>query len=212
MTCHATLWGDFNHLRREDTHGISSSLRIKKCRRLSWTGSFVKGQVHFRLAGIFFFKNPIISRFCRLRLLTMPARILLGRVTRSPFELVDPHGPSASDHCAAAFGPAGDGKLAGRCRPAVTETDLDWDAVHEHLDGYRLLVAAEDPALTERAQAASRPDRPRHRPGPDADAGTHEPGSARSGPQRQAAPRGRRRRPVQRHRASATTGPNRSTA
>jgi diadenylate cyclase len=32
----------------------------------------------------------------------------------------------------------------------VTETDLDWDEVIEHLNGYRLLVAAQDHALTER--------------------------------------------------------------
>src|SRR5437667_183214 len=30
----------------------------------------------------------------------------------------------------------------------LTETDLDWDAVHEQLDGCRLLVAAEDHDLT----------------------------------------------------------------
>ncbi len=31
----------------------------------------------------------------------------------------------------------------------LTETDLDWDAVHEQLDGCRLLVAAEDHGLTD---------------------------------------------------------------
>ena len=30
----------------------------------------------------------------------------------------------------------------------LTETNLDWDAVIQHLNGYRLLVAAQDPALT----------------------------------------------------------------
>ena len=32
----------------------------------------------------------------------------------------------------------------------LTETDLDWEAVLQHLDGCRLLVAAEDGHLTER--------------------------------------------------------------
>jgi DNA integrity scanning protein DisA with diadenylate cyclase activity len=32
----------------------------------------------------------------------------------------------------------------------LTETDLDWDEVIEHLNGYRLLVAAQDRALTEK--------------------------------------------------------------
>ena len=35
----------------------------------------------------------------------------------------------------------------------LTETDLDWDAVHQQLDGCRLLVAAEDRALTQRLKA-----------------------------------------------------------
>src|SRR5438132_7881956 len=35
----------------------------------------------------------------------------------------------------------------------LTETDLDWDAVHEQLDGCRLLVAAEDHLLTQRLTA-----------------------------------------------------------
>jgi DNA integrity scanning protein DisA with diadenylate cyclase activity len=35
----------------------------------------------------------------------------------------------------------------------LTETDLDWHAVRQHLDGCRLLVAAEDQALTERLKA-----------------------------------------------------------
>src|SRR5919108_2140176 len=35
----------------------------------------------------------------------------------------------------------------------LTEMDLDWYAVLEHLGGYRLLVAAEDSALTERLKA-----------------------------------------------------------
>jgi DNA integrity scanning protein DisA with diadenylate cyclase activity len=35
----------------------------------------------------------------------------------------------------------------------LTETDLDWPAVRQHLDGCRLLVAAEDPALTEQLKA-----------------------------------------------------------
>src|SRR5262245_48033635 len=30
----------------------------------------------------------------------------------------------------------------------VTDTDLDWDEVREHLNDYRLLVAAQDSALT----------------------------------------------------------------
>src|SRR5208337_2889811 len=34
-----------------------------------------------------------------------------------------------------------------------TETNLDWDAVHDYLGGTRLLVAAEDPALTDELQA-----------------------------------------------------------
>jgi DNA integrity scanning protein DisA with diadenylate cyclase activity len=38
----------------------------------------------------------------------------------------------------------------------LTETDLDWDEVIEHLNGYRLLVAAQDPALTLRLK--QRPD------------------------------------------------------
>ena len=38
----------------------------------------------------------------------------------------------------------------------LTETDLDWDAVHRHLDGCRLLVAAETPSLTDIFK--SRPD------------------------------------------------------
>src|SRR5438874_12302767 len=33
-----------------------------------------------------------------------------------------------------------------------TETNLDWEAVQEQLGGCRLLVAAEDPALTEEMQ------------------------------------------------------------
>jgi len=32
----------------------------------------------------------------------------------------------------------------------LTETDLDWEAVIEHLNGYRLLVAAQDPVLTQK--------------------------------------------------------------
>src|SRR4051812_44986394 len=35
----------------------------------------------------------------------------------------------------------------------LTETDLDWDAVHHHLDGCRLLVAAEDSQLTNTLKA-----------------------------------------------------------
>jgi DNA integrity scanning protein DisA with diadenylate cyclase activity len=35
----------------------------------------------------------------------------------------------------------------------LTETDLDWESVLEHLDGCRLLVAAEDGALTRRLKA-----------------------------------------------------------
>src|ERR671935_2824051 len=35
----------------------------------------------------------------------------------------------------------------------LTEMDLDWYAVLEHLGGYRLLVAAEDSALTDRLKA-----------------------------------------------------------
>ena len=35
----------------------------------------------------------------------------------------------------------------------LTETDLDWKAVRQHLEGCRLLVAAEDQALTERLKA-----------------------------------------------------------
>jgi diadenylate cyclase len=34
-----------------------------------------------------------------------------------------------------------------------TETNLDWDAVHDYLGGTRLLVAAEDPGLTDELQA-----------------------------------------------------------
>src|SRR5205807_5510873 len=35
----------------------------------------------------------------------------------------------------------------------LTETDLDWEAVQAHLDGCRLLVAAEDGLLTERLKS-----------------------------------------------------------
>src|SRR5260370_666090 len=37
----------------------------------------------------------------------------------------------------------------------LTETDLDWPAVRQHLDGCLLLVAAEDQALTEKLKARS---------------------------------------------------------
>jgi DNA integrity scanning protein DisA with diadenylate cyclase activity len=41
-------------------------------------------------------------------------------------------------------------QLAADAVLLLTETDLDWDPVLEHLDGCRLLVAAQDPVLTQK--------------------------------------------------------------
>jgi DNA integrity scanning protein DisA with diadenylate cyclase activity len=43
--------------------------------------------------------------------------------------------------------------LPGDAVLLLTETSLDWDEVREHLKGCRLLVAAQDPALTEELKA-----------------------------------------------------------
>jgi DNA integrity scanning protein DisA with diadenylate cyclase activity len=53
----------------------------------------------------------------------------------------------------------------------LTETDLDWEAVREHLDGCRLLVAAEDGPLTERLKSYPKLDVLDIDPGPTP---THE--------------------------------------